>query len=322
MTKGEKMEMIFGTKDREATISGENFFIGNGMIKFEHQTVPFEAISLIDVTRQAAKAYIKFIITFFILIILTCVFWEVYGMIFFAAALMIAGMLVYRYMWNQNRGYYLDIYSHAGYRLRIEYQEIEFLFKLKGKIEECIKNSGIDLFVDLSEGKVDMSGSVINGDVMTGETRKYSAGGDIITDNGIKNDSGNVSVGDGCVNNYGSGSVNTENQVNGRGSIVNDSKNGVSESVGGDLHMSVSETIIITDKEWQGIMEFASARKNDYPKDSRNFKICNNIQFYAKNRDINKLKELVKKVGKITITSILETCTSEAIKNIILLLLG
>lgn len=287
----ETVESLFGRKEHEFVARGGSIQIGDGSIRLWEQTMPLDAVSMLDVTQPIPKSYLKPTIVLIISVLL--VFIRPETGIFVLTGVIAAVVIACFYVWNQARTYFLDIYNHMGYRIRIRHRDKSFLINLKNQIEKCIKNRGMSLVINLSNKSYDVS----VGDVMMGEARKYQAGGDIITEGSVKNNSGNVIQ----------GNENVINQNTGKGN----------PSVNKEKIVASFNQAEISDEEWNLIMQFASTRKRDYAQGDKYYTICNYMQYYAQKKDENNFINLVKKAGKAVMDAVLSTCTSEAVISII-----
>lgn len=296
---------LFGKKEREFVARGGDIKIGDGIIQLWEQTMPLDAVSMLDVTQLAPIPYIKPIVVLTISILLIIMVPDVRSL-FCVIGIMAIGVLVFYHIWNQNRLYFLDIYNHMGYRIRLQHWNKGFLIDLKEQIEKCLKNKNMNMVIHLSNDRFDIN----VGDIVTGNAHKYQAGGDIIEEGGVKNRLSNIITG-----NNNDVIQNAGNHINGNGNIV--TGNGNSATVNQEINMRSFNQAGISDAEWKQILEFAITRKKDYARDNIYYLTCNNMQYSAQKKDMKKLAYWVKYAGKAVMDTVLSTCTSEAVKKII-----
>lgn len=273
-------------KSEEKSMTGENFYVGEGFLTFRNYYLPLSAVSMVKLTEDKSLNMLscKFLLIagiIFLLLPLELGLLRAFGL--FAIIVGGAGGLFVNWQ-NKNKNYYLSIYVDSGNVLSFAHKNSEFILKAMAVIKNCIKDQSMRMYVDMRQEHIEQN---------IGEMNMF-----------YKNES-NVNSG-----NTTYGNMN----VAGDGSTIFD--NGNNSNLSGVVFGDNNNVNSITDSEWQQLTDYFEKRKLDFEEGDYKRGICERIAGYAKSRDVGKLKNYLNQVESV-LKQIVVGVAAKGVTNII-----
>lgn len=232
-------------------ISGDNFFVSDGILKFKNYFIPLDAISIVEMGRIQIS-----LLPFAIMLVIGGLIPErsflfkliglpliIFG--FYSLAILVAINFILPYTMTIRL-------NNDNYCVYISYKK-NFVRDIMIKMQECINNRKGEYKFMLNKGIIEY------------------------------NDNHSINIGGSVGGDFIAAGANKEIHENNNNTTINHSQ---------------QNNTGLTVEDWINLEKFFILRRQEFPSNDRNYKICNNLATYSQRKDAGKIKEYLQIIGK------------------------
>lgn len=251
------------------TISGDSFYVGEGVLKCNSYFLSLDSICVVEMGRNQNPSWygILFIIAGVLMCLMPYMFIAGIIMVIFGIFIMyIIGKI------NEKIPYSLTI--RLSNNMSFTYQSLNrvFMEEIMEVIQSCINDRRGGYNILLNQGKIEHNNNSIN-------------------------ISGN------------NGSINDVIAQGGSKTVGRDSINTTGKQQNGDIGLTV--------EEWENLERFFMMRQKEFQVNEINYMICGNLLTYSREKNMEKLKRYLGRMGQEAIKSILNVSTNLAATEVV-----
>lgn len=275
------MSSIINTKNK--TISGDRFYVGEGILKCDNYFISLDSICMVEIGRRqnSALSFIWIIIlgiTICLLSLLFCALDTDMGItgFFIGIIVCVCGFLGLNHVRKSNEKIPYSMSIHLSDNSTYSYYSLDknFILDIMEVIQACINDRRGGYNILNNEEKIER----IDNSIHIGDN--FNGTGDIIG-------------GTGATKNVDSYNTHTINNTN----------------------------IGLSSDDWIKLEKFFTMRQKEFPMGDRNYKICGNLATYSQRKDEGGLNKYLRTIGSEALKNILSSGTSTitiaAIKSIL-----
>lgn len=272
---------IFGINTKNKTITGDRFYVGEGILRCDNYFLSLDSICTVELSRRqnSVASLILFIIMgiiVFILSLFLCVLNTQIGVIGILIGILIAalGFLGICFIRKENKKIPYSMVIHLSDNSTYTYYSLNknFLLDVIEVIQACINDRRGGYNILMNQGIIEQNNNSVN-------------------ISNLDSFSGNI---------IGAGGSNT---ISGNGDNV--------------VNKSVKNNDVLTAEEWLNLEKFFMMRRQEFPEGDRNYKICNNLVAYSQRKDASTIKKYLQTIGKEAVKVLFAASTNVAAMQIV-----
>lgn len=253
------------------TISGDNIYVGEGVLKCGNYFLSLDSICVVEMGRIQYSKGLSFF--FFLLGVPMCIIPE-----FLANGILLVlfGILVMYFIVKINEKIPYSLTIRLNNNMSFTYQSLNrvFMEEIMEVIQSCINDRKGEYHIMLNQGKIEHNNNSIN---IGGNINDSNI--DIVTQGGSKTISGD--------------SMNT----------INKQQENCNKG--------------LTVEEWENLERFFMMRQKEFQVNEINYIVCGNLLAYSHEKNIEKLKKYLGRIGRETIKTILNVSTNIAATEVV-----
>lgn len=251
------------------TISGDSFYVGEGVLKCDNYFLSLDSICMVEMGRFQKSIGLG--IFFIICGILLCIYRE---MFIYGIFVIIAGVFGIYIIGKTNEKIPYSLTIRLSNNMSFTYQSLNRIFmeEIMEVIQSCINDRRGGYNILLNQGKIEHNNNSIN-------------------------ISGN------------NGSINDVIAQGGSKTVGRDSINTTGKQENGDIGLTV--------EEWENLERFFMMRQKEFQVNEINYMICGNLLTYSREKNMEKLKKYLGRIGRETIKTILNVSTNVAATEVV-----
>lgn len=251
------------------TISGDNIFVGEGVLKCNSYFLSLDSICVVEMGRNQNPSWYG--ILFSIVGVLMCLM----PYMFIAGIIMVIfGIFIMYIIGKINEKIPYSLTIRLSNNMSFTYQSLNrvFMEEIMEVIQSCINDRRGGYNILLNQGKIEHNNNSIN-------------------------ISGN------------NGSINDVIAQGGSKTVGRDSINTTGKQENGDIGLTV--------EEWENLERFFMMRQKEFQVNEINYMICGNLLTYSREKNMEKLKKYLGRIGRETTKTILNVSTNVAATEVV-----